>query len=129
KRSIVIDGATETGRAQLTELAKTVDAIVVGLDADRTALLQANPRCVVALVSDFGEDGPFSHWRGSGMVFHALSRVMHVHQTARPGANRCMASVIAPSMRQASVSTSPCSRRSMPARRSAGARRSRWMWR
>ena len=67
------------GRAQLLELAKTADAIVVGLDADREALQAANPQAVVALVSDFGDDGPFRHWRGSEMIFQALSGMMYVN--------------------------------------------------
>ena len=79
KQSLVIDRATEQGRAQLLELAKTADAIVVGLDADRDALELANPQAVVALVSDFGDDGPFKHWRGSEMIFQALSGMMHVN--------------------------------------------------
>lgn len=79
KQSLVIDRATEAGRAQLLELVKAADAIIVGLDADRDALQQANPQCVIALVSDFGADGPFRHWRGSEMVFQALSGMMYVN--------------------------------------------------
>jgi crotonobetainyl-CoA:carnitine CoA-transferase CaiB-like acyl-CoA transferase len=81
KQSVVIDRASDQGRAQLLELAKTADAIVVGLDADRDALRSANPQAVVALVSDFGDDGPFRHWRGSEMIFQALSGMMYVNGT------------------------------------------------
>ena len=79
KQSVVIDRATDHGRAQLLELVKTADAIIVGLDADRDALREANPQAVVALVSDFGDDGPFRHWRGSEMIFQALSGMMYVN--------------------------------------------------
>src|SRR5205814_850531 len=79
KQSVVIDRTTAQGRAQLLELAKTADAIVVGVDADRNALQEANPYAVVALVSDFGDDGPFRHWRGSEMIFQALSGMMYVN--------------------------------------------------
>ena len=30
-------------------------------------------------MSDFGEDGPFRHWRGSEMIFQALSGMMYVN--------------------------------------------------
>ena len=79
KGSLVVDRTTEMGRARLLELVKAADAVVVGLDADRDALQTANPNCVVALVSDFGDDGPFRHWRGSEMIFQALSGMMHVN--------------------------------------------------
>jgi crotonobetainyl-CoA:carnitine CoA-transferase CaiB-like acyl-CoA transferase len=79
KQSLPIDLANEEGRAKLLELAKTADAIVVGLDADREALRETNPQAVVALVSDFGDDGPFRHWRGSEMIFQALSGMMYVN--------------------------------------------------
>lgn len=79
KQSIVVDRSGEQGRSQLLELVKSADAVIVGLDADRDALAKANPRCVVTLVSDFGEDGPFRHWRGSEMIFQALSGMMYVN--------------------------------------------------
>src|SRR5690349_7456780 len=62
KASIVLDRSTDAGRARLLDLATTADVVVVGRDADRSALQEANPNAVVALVSDFGEDGPFAHW-------------------------------------------------------------------
>src|SRR5687767_6288933 len=62
KGSIALDRSTEAGRAKLLELVKSADAVVVGLNADRDALQAANPHCVITLVSDFGDDGPFKHW-------------------------------------------------------------------
>ncbi len=79
KGSIALDRSTDAGRAKLLELVKSADAVVVGLDADRDALQEANPNCVVTLVSDFGDDGPFKHWRGSEMIFQALSGMMYVN--------------------------------------------------
>lgn len=79
KQSLVIDRTTEAGRAKLLDLVKAADAVVVGLDADRDALLRANPDCVVTLASDFGDDGPYRHWRGSEMIFQALSGMMYVN--------------------------------------------------
>lgn len=81
KQSIVIDRTTDAGRAKLLDLVKSADAVVVGLDADRDALQRANPSCIVTLVSDFGDDGPCRHWRGSEMIFQALSGMMHVNGT------------------------------------------------
>jgi crotonobetainyl-CoA:carnitine CoA-transferase CaiB-like acyl-CoA transferase len=82
KQSVVIDRATDQGRAQLLQLAKSADAIIVGLDADRAALRAANPSSIVTLVSEFGDDGPFRHWRGSEMIFQALSGMMYVNGAA-----------------------------------------------
>ena len=82
KGSIVLDRGTEQGRAKLIDLARGVDVMVVGADADRDSLCEANPACVVALVSDFGEDGPLRHWRGSEMIFQALSGMMNENGTA-----------------------------------------------
>lgn len=79
KGSITLDRTTDQGRAKLLELVKSADVVVVGVDADRAALQKANPACIVTLVSDFGDDGPFKHWRGSEMIFQALSGMMHVN--------------------------------------------------
>jgi crotonobetainyl-CoA:carnitine CoA-transferase CaiB-like acyl-CoA transferase len=77
KASIALDRATDQGRAKLLELVKSADAVVVGVDADRDALQKANSRCIVTLVSDFGDDGrwavpPLARQRDdfSGAVWH-----------------------------------------------------------
>jgi crotonobetainyl-CoA:carnitine CoA-transferase CaiB-like acyl-CoA transferase len=79
KQSIALDHRSAEGWSRLLTLAKSADVIVVGPGIDRAALEQANPDCVVALVSDFGDDGPCAHWRGSEMIFQALSGMMHVN--------------------------------------------------
>lgn len=82
KGSIVLDRDTVQGRARLLELARSADVIVAGVDADCAALCAANPACVVAMVSDFGNDGPCQHWRGSEMIFQALSGMMSENGSA-----------------------------------------------
>jgi crotonobetainyl-CoA:carnitine CoA-transferase CaiB-like acyl-CoA transferase len=79
KHSISLDVRSSVGWSRLLELVALVDVVVVGKNIDRTALERANPNCVVALVSDFGDDGPYAHWRGSEMIFQALSGMMHVN--------------------------------------------------
>ncbi len=79
KHSVALDWSTPDGWAKLLDLAKSADAVVVGPGIDRAALERANPDCVVALVSDFGNDGPYRHWRGSEMIFQALSGMMHAN--------------------------------------------------
>jgi crotonobetainyl-CoA:carnitine CoA-transferase CaiB-like acyl-CoA transferase len=79
KRSIALDPRSADGWNKLLALARSVDVVVVGPGIDRAALERENPDCVVALVSDFGDDGPYAHWRGSEMIFQALSGMMHVN--------------------------------------------------
>ena len=79
KESVVIDRSTADGEARLLDLVKTADAVIVGKDCDCDVLSAANPQCVVTTVSDFGVDGPYAHWRGSEMIFQALSGMMRVN--------------------------------------------------
>jgi crotonobetainyl-CoA:carnitine CoA-transferase CaiB-like acyl-CoA transferase len=79
KRSVTVDRASEAGQAELLALMRQADLAVVGLDADREALQRANPHAVVALVSDFGADGPYRHWHSCEMIVQALSGMMHVN--------------------------------------------------
>jgi crotonobetainyl-CoA:carnitine CoA-transferase CaiB-like acyl-CoA transferase len=79
KQSVVLDRGASDDRAALNDLVKSADVVVVGLDADRAALQAANPQCVVALVSEFGDDGPYSKWRGSEMIYQALSGMMYAN--------------------------------------------------
>jgi crotonobetainyl-CoA:carnitine CoA-transferase CaiB-like acyl-CoA transferase len=76
KRSIVLDPKSPDGWKRLLALVAKADIVLVPLGLDRAALEAANPRAVIALVSDFGEDGPRAHWRGSEMIHQALSGVM-----------------------------------------------------
>lgn len=82
KDAVAIDRATNEGFRRFEELAATADVIVAGADADHSSLQARYPNCVVTVMSDFGVDGPFRHWRGSEMIFQALSGMMHVNGAA-----------------------------------------------
>ena len=77
KQSATLDPQTPEGWAVLLRLASAADIVLVPPGLDRAALLAANPRAVVCLCSDFGEDGPRARWRGSEMVHQALAGTMH----------------------------------------------------
>lgn len=82
KDSITLDHTTRSGGMLLTELVREADAVIAGPGLDRTALRQANPRVVTALVSDFGDDGPFRNWQGAEIIHQALSGAAHRNGTA-----------------------------------------------
>ena len=77
KDSWEIDLTTTDGKAALHRLAEQADIIVAGLGLDLAAMQRDHPACVVVHVSDFGLDGPLAHWRGSEMIFQALSGMMN----------------------------------------------------
>jgi crotonobetainyl-CoA:carnitine CoA-transferase CaiB-like acyl-CoA transferase len=77
KRSLTLDPATPSGWRILCELAPSADVILVGPSIDRDALLIANPRCIVALVSGFGDDGPYRDWKGGELIYQAVSGMMN----------------------------------------------------
>ena len=77
KGSVTLDLASATGREALNDRAKAADVVIVACNADRDALAAANPACVICVVSDFGDDGPYRDWRGSEMIFQALSGMMY----------------------------------------------------
>lgn len=79
KASITIDTGSEAGRDALFALLDKADAVVVGKTIDREEIARRNPRCIVGFISDFGDDGPYAHWRGSEMIFQALSGMMYVN--------------------------------------------------
>jgi len=79
KRSRTLDRETKQGQEALLALAKESDAIVVGSDADARLLQASNPDAVIAVVSDFGADGPYRDWRGSEMIHQALSGMMYAN--------------------------------------------------
>lgn len=76
KSSITLDRRTASGRRLLLALAERSDVVVAGTDAERDAIAQAAPRCIVAQVSDFGDDGPYRDWRGTEMIHQALAGIM-----------------------------------------------------
>ena len=81
KRTVAIDLSTADGADLLLELAKTADVLIEnfrpgtlerwGLGPD--ALLEANPRLVIARVTAFGQFGPYSARPGFGSMAEAMS--------------------------------------------------------
>jgi crotonobetainyl-CoA:carnitine CoA-transferase CaiB-like acyl-CoA transferase len=91
KHSIVVDFATDEGRAKAFELAASADVVVnnlrfgamdrLGLDED--SVRAANPDVVYAVVSAFGSDGPYAERTGIDVIFQAESGMMSL--TGEPG--------------------------------------------
>jgi crotonobetainyl-CoA:carnitine CoA-transferase CaiB-like acyl-CoA transferase len=76
KNSVVVDQSSAEGRSLLNDLAKASDVVVVPAGFDRTSLRAANPKLIIATVSSFGEGTPKSHWRGTEMIYQAMSGMM-----------------------------------------------------
>lgn len=76
KNSVVIDQTTVEGRGLLADLAQAADVIIVPAGFDRAALRAANPNSIINTVSPFGEGTPKSHWRGTEMIYQAMSGMM-----------------------------------------------------
>jgi crotonobetainyl-CoA:carnitine CoA-transferase CaiB-like acyl-CoA transferase len=76
KSSVVVDQTSADGKALLADLAKASDVVVVPAGFDRAALRAANPELIIATVSPFGEGTPKSHWRGTEMIYQAMSGMM-----------------------------------------------------
>ncbi|MGE0223290.1 MAG: CaiB/BaiF CoA transferase family protein [Acetobacteraceae bacterium] len=81
KGAITLDHATPSGQVLLAALAQESDVIIASPGLDRAGLRAANPRLVTSLASDFGEDGPLRHWRGTEMIHQALSGSAHRNGT------------------------------------------------
>ena len=56
--------------------AKRPDVVICDTLADAGAVTRQEPGTVAAVVSDFGESGPRSNWRGSEIIHQALGGVM-----------------------------------------------------
>ena len=76
KSSVTLDVSTPLGCQALAALARGADVVIAGLDIDRAALRSANPDCVLATVSGFGDDGPYRDWQGTEMIYQALAGIM-----------------------------------------------------
>lgn len=76
KSSIVIDQTTAEGMQNLERLIKTADIIIAPAGFDRTHARSINPHCIINTVSPFGEGSPKSSWRGSEMIYQAMSGMM-----------------------------------------------------
>ena len=53
------------------------DVVICGAATDPAALRAENPRQIVAVVSNFGADGPLAGWQGPEIVLQALSGMMN----------------------------------------------------
>jgi crotonobetainyl-CoA:carnitine CoA-transferase CaiB-like acyl-CoA transferase len=90
KRGIAMDLAAEASRAELRRLVERSDIVVesfapgtleawgIGVET----LMQWNPRLVVTSVTDFGQSGPYAHFRGSDLVHQAMSGIMQISGSA-----------------------------------------------
>ena len=74
KRSIVLEPASR--HATLLQMLPGTDIVIAPPGLDRTGFAEANPDCIVAVVSPFGETGEWSNWRGCELIYQALSSVM-----------------------------------------------------
>ena len=78
KHSIALDASDPAQWRRLVALCRNADAIII---ADRALARRIELECpysVVGLVTDFGADGPYSHWIGSELIHQALSGSMFV---------------------------------------------------
>ncbi len=81
KRSVVLDLATEAGRAALRELAAGADVllesedpgVLAGLGLGYDDLAALNPALVYASLTPFGQDGPKAHYAHSDLMVMASS--------------------------------------------------------
>ncbi len=86
KKSIIADLDTDAGRERVRGLARTADVVLEssapGLLAEtglgHEDLLAVNPRLVYASVTAFGQTGPYSQYRWSGLVAFAMGGLMYV---------------------------------------------------
>lgn len=84
KRGVVLDLTTQRGQQDLVRLTDDADIIVESLPPGRLADLGVGPRdmrernqaLVVVSISDFGQSGPYRHWRGNEAVHMAMSSVL-----------------------------------------------------
>jgi crotonobetainyl-CoA:carnitine CoA-transferase CaiB-like acyl-CoA transferase len=101
KRSIELDLSDAGRRAELGDLVRWADIVVVSLSPAATresgltaeVLLGWNPRAVLTFVSSFGHSGPYRDWAGTDLVLQAMGGVMHISGTAerppiKPGLNQ-----------------------------------------
>ena len=89
KRSITLNLESKEGKGIFKRLIKTADVVVETfepgkmkqLGLDYRALRKANHRLIMASITDFGQTGPYSHFKGSDIVDFAMSGAMIVNGT------------------------------------------------
>jgi len=96
KRGITLDLETGKGRDMLQSLVKTADVLVENsapgymsnLGLGYPVLSKLNPALVMASISEFGQSGPYSSYKGSNLVCYALSGIMIT--SGFPGKTPCL---------------------------------------
>ena len=86
KKSVTADLDSEAGRERVRRLARTADVLLESAAPGTLAamglgyedLRAANPRLVYASVTAFGQTGPYSGYRWSGLVAFAMGGLMYV---------------------------------------------------
>ena len=84
KRSVALDLETEEGKKNLLRLLEDTDILLdssggdvnAWLGLDREALMRRFPSLVIARMTPFGDDGPWSRFKGSDLIHLALGGVM-----------------------------------------------------
>jgi crotonobetainyl-CoA:carnitine CoA-transferase CaiB-like acyl-CoA transferase len=76
KKSFVVDQNSAAGVKLYNAILKTADAVVAPAGFDRSLLKKINPSCLVNIISPFGETGPKKDWRGSEIIYQAMSGMM-----------------------------------------------------
>lgn len=84
KRSVVIDLAQKSGRAQFSRLVASADIVfestapgyLAGLKLDYKELEKANPKLVWTSVTPFGTEGPYAGWKANDLVSQAMGGFM-----------------------------------------------------
>jgi len=86
KRSITLDFDTIDGRKIFKQLVKTSDFVIEsfdpgcmdGLGFSYADIESINPGIIMASITPFGQNGPYSHFKGSDMVLWAMGGMMYL---------------------------------------------------
>jgi len=79
KRSCVIRERGATGEALLHSIAERADIILCGADdLSRFEALAQDASQIVVVISDFGLDGPYSHFKANEMILQAVGGLMYL---------------------------------------------------
>jgi crotonobetainyl-CoA:carnitine CoA-transferase CaiB-like acyl-CoA transferase len=90
KRSVTLDLRSPQGRELFMALARDCDVLVENFEPrvmrsfglDHAVLSRENPRLVYTSISNFGQTGPRSGWRGNDLIDYAASGMMSISGTA-----------------------------------------------
>jgi crotonobetainyl-CoA:carnitine CoA-transferase CaiB-like acyl-CoA transferase len=77
KASVTLDPVSRSGAALLVQLSRAADVVILGPGMQPVLLREGNPGLIVTSVSGFGESGVLAGWRGTEMIYQALSGMMN----------------------------------------------------